>query len=62
MSKDYKADKEAIEPKAASKGDDDDDDELTAMFGQLGVSGSRNCQVCQTAYVLLLSFPMGLYA
>jgi len=50
VSKDYKADKEAIEPKAVSKGDDDDDDEeeLAAMFGQLGVSGSRNCQLCQT--------------
>ena len=54
MSKDYKADKEAIEPRASKCGDDDDDDDLAAMFGQLGVSGSRKCQVCQTVCVFPL--------
>lgn len=51
VSKDYKADKDAIEPKASPKGDDDGDDELADMFGQMGVSGSRNCQLCRIVYV-----------
>lgn len=52
MNKDYKADSEAIEPKAASKNSDDEADDLADMLGQLGVSASRRCQVCQTVYVL----------
>jgi SNF2 family DNA or RNA helicase len=46
VSKDYKTDREAIEPRT-KKTSDDDDDELAAMFGQLGVTPSRKCQVCQ---------------
>ncbi|KIM92388.1 hypothetical protein PILCRDRAFT_810445 [Piloderma croceum F 1598] len=51
VNKDYKIDSSAIEPKAASKGQeaDDDGDDLAAMFGSLGVSNTRRCQVCQTA-------------
>ncbi|KAF8647534.1 hypothetical protein AX16_006641 [Volvariella volvacea WC 439] len=46
---DYKADMEAVEPRAAKKGADEDDpgadaDDLAAAFGQLGVT--RKCQVC----------------
>lgn len=54
MTKDVKADKDAIEPKAAlSKGDDSDDeaDELADMLGGLGVSGGKKCEVCQSVYV-----------
>ncbi|EGO26624.1 hypothetical protein SERLADRAFT_447781 [Serpula lacrymans var. lacrymans S7.9] len=47
VSKDYRVDREAAEPKAA-KGDDDDADDLTAMFGQMGVSNGKKCEVCQT--------------
>lgn len=56
MNKDYKIDSSAIEPKAASKGQDadDDGDDLAAMFGSLGVSNTRRCQVCQTAYALTI--------
>lgn len=57
VNKDYKMDRDAIEPKAASKGNeaDDDADDLAAMFGSLGVSNAKRCQVCQTEYVLFRS-------
>lgn len=48
VTKDYKNDSEALEPKAVEKGKDDKDvdpdDELVAAFGQLGVT--RKCQMC----------------
>ena len=55
VNKDYKMDSSAIEPKAASKGHDadDDGDDLAAMFGSLGVSNARRCQVCQIEYVFI---------
>ncbi|KAF9242263.1 SNF2 family N-terminal domain-containing protein [Melanogaster broomeanus] len=46
VSKDYRADKDADEPKAAN--DEEDDADLVAMFGQMGMSGARKCQLCQT--------------
>ncbi|KAI0267408.1 SNF2 family N-terminal domain-containing protein [Gloeopeniophorella convolvens] len=46
VSKDYSADREAIESRPAPK-DDQEDDELTEMFQQLGVSKGRKCQLCQ---------------
>ena len=52
VSKDYRIDKDAAEPKAA-KDDEDDADDLAAMFGQLGMSGAKKCQLCQTASVVL---------
>ncbi|KIJ59865.1 hypothetical protein HYDPIDRAFT_117943 [Hydnomerulius pinastri MD-312] len=48
VQKDYRVDKDAAEPKAA-KEDEDDADDLAAMFGQLGMSGGKKCQLCQTA-------------
>jgi hypothetical protein len=48
-------DLDAIEPKVVSKGNDADDDAdgLAAMFGSLGVTNARRCQVCQTEYVFI---------
>lgn len=47
VTKDYKADHEAVEPKAAKNATDErDGDDLAEIFGQLGVT--RRCQVCQT--------------
>ena len=49
VSKDYKQDLDAIEPKAVQKGGDDKDvdpDDLVAAFGKMGVT--RKCQVCMT--------------
>ncbi|KAI9569336.1 SNF2 family N-terminal domain-containing protein [Boletus coccyginus] len=48
VSKDYRIDQDAAEPKAANDGEDDAED-LATMFGQLGMSGERKCQLCQTA-------------
>ncbi|KII91481.1 hypothetical protein PLICRDRAFT_51622 [Plicaturopsis crispa FD-325 SS-3] len=45
VSKDYRADTDALESKTTK--DDDEGDELAAMFGALGVSGGRKCAVCQ---------------
>lgn len=50
VSKDYRIDKDAAEPKAA-KDDEDDTEDLAAMFGQLGMSGAKKCQLCQTTSV-----------
>ncbi|KAF9541344.1 hypothetical protein CPC08DRAFT_650606, partial [Agrocybe pediades] len=48
VSKDYKKDSEALEPKSVEKGKDDNeadaDDDLIAAFGQLGVT--KKCQMC----------------
>ncbi|KAH9474606.1 putative ATP-dependent helicase [Psilocybe cubensis] len=48
VSKDYKNDSQALEPKPAEKGKDvadpDADDDLIAAFGQLGVT--KKCQMC----------------
>ncbi|KAF8639149.1 hypothetical protein AX17_001638 [Amanita inopinata Kibby_2008] len=49
VTKDFKKDAEAVEPKAVKKGASDKDgdgDDLIAAFGQLGVS--RKCQFCTT--------------
>lgn len=57
VTKDLKTDKDAIEPKAASsKGGDSDDeaDDLADMFGGLGVSSGKKCEVCQ--YVSVTPF------
>ncbi|KZT22942.1 hypothetical protein NEOLEDRAFT_1157534 [Neolentinus lepideus HHB14362 ss-1] len=49
INKDYRADAEAIEPKAVKNGgDNDDDDELANAFGALGVSNKPKCQMCRT--------------
>ncbi|KAF9224688.1 hypothetical protein BS17DRAFT_778808 [Gyrodon lividus] len=48
VSKDYHADRDVTELKAA-QGDEDDADDLAAMFGQMGMSGAKKCQLCQTA-------------
>jgi hypothetical protein len=50
VSKDYKTDMDAVEPKSMKKGADDkeeDGDDLAAAFGQLDVT--RKCLVCTTA-------------
>ncbi|KAG8215967.1 putative ATP-dependent helicase, partial [Butyriboletus roseoflavus] len=47
VSKDYRIDNDAAEPKA-TKDDEDDAEDLAAMFGQLGMSGAKKCQLCQT--------------
>ena len=59
ISKDFLADKEAVDPKAAKSGQDvDDADDLAELFGQLGVSSARKCQVCQTTYVICIFFTL----
>ncbi|KAG2749716.1 hypothetical protein P692DRAFT_20833145 [Suillus brevipes Sb2] len=47
--KDYRIDSEAAEPRPTKNDDADDDaDELAALLGQMGVSNSKKCQLCQT--------------
>ena len=53
VSKDYNADREAIESRPTSK-DDQEDEELTTMFQQLVVSKGKKCQLCQDEYILPL--------
>lgn len=53
VSKDFCNDKDAAEPKAAQD-DEDDTEDLAAAFGQLGMSGSKKCRLCQTASVIPL--------
>jgi len=49
VNKDYKMDQDAIDPKAkGNDADDDDADDLATMFGSLGVTSTKRCQVCQT--------------
>lgn len=48
VSKDYRADREAADPKP-TKDDDEDVDGLDELFGQMGVSNGKKCQLCQTA-------------
>jgi hypothetical protein len=49
VSKNFKADEEAVDPKPIKNVEDDgDEDELANMFGKLGVAAVRTCQVCQT--------------
>ncbi|KAI6126880.1 SNF2 family N-terminal domain-containing protein [Pisolithus sp. B1] len=48
VSKDYRADGDAADPKP-TKDDDDDVDGLDELFGQMGVSNGKKCQLCQTA-------------
>jgi hypothetical protein len=56
VSKDYRVDKDAADPKATGN-DEDDADDLTAMFENMGMSGARKCQLCQTAYVRITRPP-----
>lgn len=56
VSKDYKKDSEALEPKGVEKGktdkEADADDDLIAAFGQLGVT--KKCQMCTNEWALFL--------
>jgi hypothetical protein len=55
VNKDYKMDQDAIDPKAkGNDADDDDADDLATMFGSLGVTSTKRCQVCQTLYVIFV--------
>ncbi|KAJ8475179.1 hypothetical protein ONZ51_g6714 [Trametes cubensis] len=48
ISKDYKKDEDAVEPKSASQNDNEDDgDELAGMLAGLAIT-RKPCQVCQT--------------
>ncbi|KAI0058318.1 hypothetical protein BV25DRAFT_1830155 [Artomyces pyxidatus] len=48
VSKNYNADRDAVEPRAATKDDEDDDaDGLASMLGGMGLSGGKKCQLCQ---------------
>jgi hypothetical protein len=48
VSKDYRKDQEAVAPRLEkATADDDDGDELADMFGKLGVTQVRKCQMCQ---------------
>ena len=50
VSKDYREDKEAVQPKAAKHDDDvdDDADDLADLMGGLGLAGAgKRCQMCQ---------------
>ena len=54
MSKDYHIDKDAAELQPAT--DDDDAEDMTAMFGQMGISNSKKCQYakhCMSPFHLL---------
>lgn len=55
VSKDYTADREAIESRPAPK-DDQEDEDLTTMFQQLGVSKGKKCQLCQDEYISFFFF------
>ncbi|KAG6865601.1 hypothetical protein C0991_001025 [Blastosporella zonata] len=44
VTQDYKADNDALDPKAKKNTDEDDDDDLVGAFAQLGVT--RKCQMC----------------
>ncbi|KAI6041557.1 SNF2 family N-terminal domain-containing protein [Pisolithus marmoratus] len=48
VSKDYRTDRDAADPKPA-KDDDDGVDGLDEIFGQMGVSSGKKCQLCQAA-------------
>ncbi len=52
VSKDFIADKEAVEPTAAKGNDLNDGDDLADLFAQMGVASNRKCQLCQTRFVL----------
>ena len=56
VSKDYIADRDAVEPVEA-KGEDEDEDvqDLATVFEQLGM-GAKKCQLCQTECVLYLLY------
>ncbi|KAJ3534788.1 hypothetical protein NM688_g7079 [Phlebia brevispora] len=49
VSKDYRQDKEAVEPKAAKDDDDvgENADDLADMMGGLGLGNGKRCQMCQ---------------
>ncbi|KAL4076720.1 SNF2 family N-terminal domain-containing protein [Scleroderma yunnanense] len=47
VSKDYRIDGDAAESRPAND-DDDDAEDLAALFGQMGVSNGKKCQLCQT--------------
>ena len=54
VSKDFSADRDAVEPRAVKESQDlDDADDLADLFGAMGMSASRKCQLCQTACVSL---------
>jgi len=48
VSEDYKKDKEAVDPKAASSQGDEDANELADLLGGLGLSQTKRCQFCQS--------------
>ena len=56
ISKDYVCDKEAVDPQAAKGRDLDDADDLADVFGQMGVSSGRKCQMCQARWGSASSF------
>lgn len=47
ISKDFTADKDAVDPRPAKE---DEADELADLFGAMGVSSTRKCQMCQIEY------------
>lgn len=61
MSKDYRIDSDAANSQPA-KDDDDDAEDLTLMFGQMGVSNGKKCQLCQTSYVHLSTSAIYAYS
>ena len=50
VSKDYRQDKEAVDPKAAKDDDDvgDNGDDLAELMGGLGLGAIKRCNMCQT--------------
>lgn len=50
VSKDYRQDKEAVDPKAAKDDDDvgDNADDLADLMGGLGLANAKRCTLCQT--------------
>ena len=57
VSKNFTEDRDAVDPKAAKAGEDvDEADELADLFGGMGMSSARKCQVCQAVYVFSFNF------
>ena len=46
ISKDYRNDQEAVDPKSASQDDEDEGDDLAALLGGLTIA-RKPCQICQ---------------
>jgi len=60
VTKDFSADKEALDPKAPKNSQDlNDGDDLADLLGKMEVTSSRKCALCQTrqaSYYVIFDF------